>query len=93
MTMQPCELFDRLNNCHYQKALSLQLRQFVTRNALFRSNAKTFKQDPITCVSKAIKIIDHNMGSCPCCKGRTIKRTGVHFDHQRRCVVCNWIGE
>lgn len=31
--------------------------------------------------------------SCPVCSSETFPRKGFHFDHEKRCCKCSWIGE
>lgn len=30
---------------------------------------------------------------CPFCHSKTFPRKGFHFDHERRCCKCDWIGK
>ena len=44
-----------------------------------------------TCVRvRAITILNK---LCPICGNETFPRKGFHFDHERRCSKCDWVGE
>ena len=90
--MEPRELLNNL--LEMQGAmLSDPVRTYVLEHREFLQAAKNVENFPAESVYIAMSVLERARGDCPLCGGRTVARRGVYFEHEHRCVVCDWIGE
>ncbi len=70
------------------KKFDPRLRKFILDCEIFKKIAKRADKYPIKATIDAQYVLSEYMGSCPECGGRMRGRSGVHFDHEDRCIVC-----
>ena len=99
--MGPAMLLDKTNKMR-KINMSPEVRSFILKRADFRDLVKKFDDyyldmsDPFDAYNHVKRIydeIDRWRGGCPKCNGRTVWRSGVYFENERRCVVCNHVWE
>lgn len=74
--------------------LSKSIREYLLERSDFQKLIKKIKYRKLMDIDTADKIITlvkFVQGSCPKCGGRMVSRSGVHFENQVRCIVCDLI--